>query len=142
MKKSIILVMSGYVAKNKYGYTGNAKLVNMSFDIDLDALSPAAKVIAKNICTTERRDDLSKIWLEGESLKELAIKEGKMEEYKMYEKAYKNLDKPIVRVWDFDLLRGYESPEEYLNNQVKEMKRCGWLKIKHSTFNDNIDFPL
>lgn len=144
MEKDMILVTSGYVAKNKYGYHGSAKRVNIHLTINLDVLSPAARVIATNICTTEWRDDLSNIWVEGPSLRERAVKEGKEKECAECERVCgkEYVEKPTFQLWSFDYLKGYETPEEYFERQVRQMKENGWLKIKHSTFNDNIDFLL
>lgn len=147
MKKKIDLITSGYVATNKYGYTGKARKVRIPCEVDLDVLSPAAKVIAENIATTSSSDDLSSIWVEGPSLKELAVKEGKEKECAKMERFLGKglvyiVEDPTVREWPFDYLRGYETPEGYFERQAKEMKENGWLKIKRSTFNENIDFAL
>ena len=143
MTRTIDMCMSGYAAQKRLGYGGEYYMVHTKFDVDLDKLSPAARVIATSIYTTDRRDDLSLLWVEGPSVKEILLKDGQEEEYKLLKKAYENyVENPTVRVWPFDFLKHYETPEQYFERQAKEMKGYGWLKIKSSTLNDNINFPL
>lgn len=146
MKKNIDFIMSGKTAK-KYGYSGEAKRVSIECEVDLDALSPAARAIAENICTTYNRDDLSDIRLEGPSLIEWATITGNEKECEKLERVGKvfgkdYIERPQSTIWPFDYLRNSETPEEYFERQVEYMRENHWLRIASSTRNKNINVAL
>lgn len=132
MIKKINLIMNETVARS-YGYQGNSLLVGIEFDVDLDKLSPPARAIAENICTTDNHDDLSNIRCYGPTQRELLIKEGRQDEIPKIIKHFGEdiLDEPSNIMWWFDSLRINETPEDYFERHAKDMRDHGVLRISN-----------
>ena len=145
MKKNITMCISRKTAESRFGnkvWRISGKYAK-EMEVDLSRLSPAARVIAENIHTTDNRDDLSTIVVEGMSIKEHLEKEGKLDLLEKYAVFYEieEMEEPVSSWWNFDFLRANETPEEYFERQAKMMKEYGWLRISRSYW-DDIDFVL
>ena len=142
--KEIDMVMSGHTARKKYGYTGNADRCTTTFKVDLNKLTPLARVIAESIYTTDLKDDLSLIYLEGPSISASRLAEKLPDIPEQYRKAFGDefFDTPVVDYWRFDYMRGTETPEEYFERQAQEMRDAGWYSIKRNALSKNINYEI
>lgn len=164
-KRFISIGMSPSVARRKYGHVSNAPICFKLFEVDLEKLSPSARAVAENICTTNKRDDASNVFLEGATQREVkeyveklyenkdyltlhelgywGNREQDMENFAMAETCFGIVpEKRRTTLWRFDVIREHETPEEYFERQVEKMRENGWIRILSGPFNPNIDFAL
>jgi hypothetical protein len=128
--KYITFIVTSRTARGM-GYKGNADLVRVLLPVDLGKLSSAAYKLANAVSTLENQDDLSNIYVEGPTQRELYIKEGKLDELKRFEEFYGSeyFDKPTVIVWHWDSLKRKETPEEYFERHAKMIEEAGGLRV-------------
>jgi hypothetical protein len=128
--KDITFIVTSRTARGM-GYKGNADLVRVLLPVDLGKLSSAANKLAQAVCTLENRDDLSKVYVEGPTQRELYIKGGKLDELKRFEEFYGSeyFDKPTVIVWHWDCLKRKETPGEYFERHAKMIEEAGGLRV-------------
>lgn len=142
--KKIDMVMSGHTARTKYGYTGNADRCTTTFKVDLNKLTPLARVVAESIYTTDLRDNFSIIYLEGPSISARRKAEKLPDVPVQYRKAFGDefFDTPVVDYWRFDYIRGTETPEDYFERQAREMRDAGWYSVKRDYLGKNINYKI
>ena len=128
--KDITFIVTARTARG-FGYKGSADLVRVPLQVDLSKLSPTALHLAKAVYTLENADDLSSVYVEGPTQRELYIKEGKLDELKRFEEFYGSeyFDEPTVQVWHWDCLKRKETPEEYFERHAKMIEKLGWFRV-------------
>lgn len=131
MIKTIIFVVTAATARKTLGYEGIVDLVRVPMQVDLSKLSETALNLALAVSTLERADDLSKLYIEGPTQRELFIKAGKLKELELYERVYgsENFDKPILITWRWDCLRRIETPENYFERHAKRIEEIGGRQV-------------
>ncbi len=121
-------MVSAGIAKERFGYAGCADLVRVPLKVDTSKLSDLGKIIAYSIITFENCDTLSTLWCYGPTQRELFIKEGRSKEYiDKIGQAFGEewLDEDICIRWHWNRLKKYETPEQYIERQVEEMRNAG-----------------
>ena len=99
----------------------------ITMDVELDKLTPAAYFIATHILTTEAKDDMSLIDVEGPSPRE---RDNDPEELEMMDRNFPGYaDRRELIPWNWRVLRKNETPESYFETQAYEMRRIGGLAI-------------
>lgn len=128
--KDITFIVTSRTARGM-GYKGNADLVRVLLPVDLGKLSSAAYKLANAVSTLENQDDLSTIYVEGPTSREIYYKQGRLDEIKRFEKfcGSELLDKPVTIVWWWDCLRWKETPEEYFERHAKMIEEAGGLRV-------------
>ena len=79
--KDITFIVTSRTARGM-GYKGNADLVRVLLPVDLGKLSSAAYKLANAVSTLENQDDLSNIYVEGPTSREIYFKQGRFDEIK------------------------------------------------------------
>jgi hypothetical protein len=128
--KDITFIVTSKTARGM-GYKGNADLVRVLLPVDLGKLSSTAYKLANAVSTLENQDDLSTIYVEGPTSREIYFKQGRLNEIKRFEKFSESelLDKPVTIVWWWDCLRWKETPEEYFERHAKMIEEAGGLRV-------------
>ena len=128
--KDITFIVTSKTARGM-GYKGNADLVRVLLPVDLGKLSLTAYKLANAVSTLENQDDLSTIYVEGPTSREIYFKQGRLDEIKRFEKFSESelLDKPVTIVWWWDCLRWKETPEEYFERHAKMIEEAGGLRV-------------
>ena len=128
--KDITFIVTSKTARGM-GYKGNADLVRVLLPVDLGKLSSTAYKLANAVSTLENQDDLSTIYVEGPTSREIYFKQGRLDEIKRFEKFSESelLDKPVTIVWWWHCLRWKETPEEYFERHAKMIEEAGGLRV-------------
>lgn len=120
MKKQIYMKISNRRAIRDFGRLPNSDAVACpSFDVDLDALSPVARLIAEKVFTTWNGDDASNLFVESNKTNI----ELNPAFHCRYAPDWKD-KKPRI-CWRFDQMRDDESPEKYFERQAEKIASAG-----------------
>jgi len=108
------------------------RLYLRNYPVKMEQLSPDACQLAMQVTTTENDDDMSIIRVSGQTWRELLKREGLTD--KMIEDWNRlftrvQLDQPLVFVWDWDLKRQTETPEEYFERHARMIKDAGGIVL-------------
>ncbi len=142
---AVSFVVSRDTAMDNYGYNGNEDWVLVPMKVDLDKLSPIGKILACSLLYFVPDETLSEVMCLGPTELEICRMNGmSQEDIDKLEKnmGYDFLHKPRVTCWFWDNLRSGESPEEYIERQLQEMRDFGVTRINimHGYYLG--DFPL
>lgn len=108
------------------------RMLLVDVTVDLNSLSPLARVLAESVCTTEHADDLSCVTLEGPlTVAERYIKENpaRAEEYeKLWELPGDRTTKERIRFW-WRKMKAEESPEAFFERMAGIVINTGAVAV-------------
>ena len=113
----------------------------VTYEVDLDRLSPLARRLAQGIYTTDRRDDFSLVFVEdtvpayqrqAENPHNILAGATKMEDrIKVLKERYGDmLDDPLVTTYSWPQKKKDESAEDYLERCAKDIESNGWTIVQ------------
>ena len=113
----------------------------VTYEVDLDRLSPLARRLAQGIYTTDKRDDFSFVFVEdtvpayqryAENKYNILDGAATMEDrIQALRKRYGDmLDDPQVMSYDWPQKKKDESPEDYLERCAKDIESNGWAIVQ------------
>jgi len=111
-------------------------LYRCTLPVHLEQLSSTARALAESISTTDNRDDMSDVRIEGN--KPLIDHYPKEKRKALMQKFDHDLmERPQVIVWRWDTLHVGESPEQYFERHAKAIEALGGRIVSEPTFDKN-----
>lgn len=145
MKKTIRIRMTNERCEEITGERGRYDLALPEVEIDLDALTPAARWIAEHITSTyvidEYRDVIGIKAIAGFTMAERDRRAGKSEEYvKRFSETYGNVyavDPMTITEISFPIYgKRMKRPEDVIEFAVNELRANGAVKLVHRNGNE------